>query len=159
MQTSNQLLKPTIALVLGFVLGLGAANYFSGADKEDVVATTPSATETVKTSQAYMLPATLNAPIRLAAGLGPHKKDGMDINTLSADISLPETVDINREQSATTEPSPEELAKSQPMDRAATPRFSPQETDGLESKLRLESENAASIPLETTEGLLEHEKL
>ena len=160
MQTSNQLLKPVIFLAIGFALGLGAANYFAVAGNEDkATATVPLPPATAKTSDAYVLSAAPNAPIKLAANLGPPTKDSVGIDTLSEDISLSQTVDASRKESATTEPSPEELAKNQPIERATTPRLSLQETDILESKLRLESENTAPIPLEGNEGLLEHERL
>jgi len=161
MQTSSQLLKPVISLAIGFALGLGAANYFAAAgpqDKATATATSSPLLATAKTPEAYVLSATLNAPIKLAANLGPPTKDSVGINTLSEDISLSETVDTSRQESATTELSPDELAKNQPIDRADTPRLSPQETDRLESKLRLESENIAPIPLEGNEGLLGHER-
>ena len=158
MQTSKQLLKPTITLAMGFALGLGAAHYFSAVGNEGK-ATAPPPSETAKTLAAPVLSTTLNAPIKLATQLGPPTRDGAGINTPSEDISLSETADASRKELATTEPSPEELAKNQPIDLAATPRLSLQETDNLENKLRLESENTARIPLERNEGLLEHERL
>ena len=157
MQTSNQLLKPVIILATGFALGLGAANYFAAVGnegKETATATALPPPATAKTPEAYVLSAAPNAPIKLAANLGPPTKDGAAVNTLSEDISLSETVDANRQETAATEPSPEELAKNQPMDRAVTPRLSPQETDEQENKLRLE-QNTAPLPLEGNEGLLQ----
>lgn len=162
MQPSNQLLKPVIMSALGFALGLGAANYFSAAGNEDKASATaaaPPPPAIAKTPEAYALSAAPNAPIKLAANLGPPTKDSAGINTLSEDISLSETVDASSQEAAATEPSPEALAKNQPLDRAATPHLSPQETDALESKLRLESENTAPIPSEGNEGLLGHERL
>ena len=158
MQTSKQLLKPTITLAMGFALGLGVAHYFSAVGNESK-ATAPPPSETAKTPVTPVLSTTLNAPIKLATQLEPPTKDSTAINSLNEDITLLETVDANTKELATTEPSPEELAKNQPIDIAATPRLSPQEADSLESKLRLESENSASIPLENNEELLEHEKL
>lgn len=158
MQTSKQLLKPTITLAMGFALGLGAAHYFSAVGNEGKATASP-ASETAQTLAAPVLSTTLNAPIKLATQLEPPTKDSTAINTLSEDISLSETADASSKESTTTEPSPEELAKLQPIDLAATPHLSPQEADDLESKLRVESENTAPIPLENNEGLLEHEKL
>jgi hypothetical protein len=73
------------------------------------------------------------------------------------DISLSETVDASRDEAAAMEPSPEELAENRPADRPAAPRLSPQEAEELESKLRLETENAVPITAEGNETLLEHE--
>lgn len=162
MHTLNQLLKSVITLAVGFVLGLGAANYFAAIDNEGkaiATATAPPPPVTAKIPEAHALSATPNAPIKLAANFRPPSKDSVGINMLSEDISLSETIDASRKESATTEPSPEELAENQPMDRVATPRLSPQEIDDLESKLRLGSENTAPIPSVGNEGLLEHERL
>ena len=172
MQTSNQLLKPVIFLAIGFALGLGAANYFAAVGNEGKATATTAAphptatattaaplpTATAKTPEASVLSTAPNAPIKLAAKLGPPTKDSVGINMLSEDISLSQTIDASREESVATEPSPEELAKNQPIDRAATLHLSFQETADLESKLRLNSENTAPIPLEGNEGLLEHER-
>jgi hypothetical protein len=158
MQPSNQLLKPVIMLALGFALGLGAANYyFAAAGNEDKAsAAAPPPPATAKAPEAYVLSAAPNAPIKLAANLGPLTKDSAGINALSEDISLSETVDAGRQETAATEPSPEALARNPPIDRAAAPQLSSQEIDNLENKLR-ESENTAPIP--GNEGLLGHERL
>lgn len=79
-------------------------------------------------------------------------------NTLSRDIGLSEIVNASRQETGTTELSPEEL-KNQSIERVVMSRLSLQETDEMESKLRLESENSASISLEGIETLLEHERL
>lgn len=144
-------------------MGLAAANYFAATDNEGKAIATATATphplELSKIPKDHGLPTVLNAPIKSATNLEPLPKDSVGINnTLTEDISLLETVDANRQEWATTEPSPEELAKNQPMDLVATPPLSREEADDLD-KLRLESEGAAPIPLEGNDGLLEHEKL
>jgi len=107
-----------------------------------------------------VLPAAPDAPGTQAAKPAATTKDSVDVKALSEDISMSESVDAGRQETAATEPSPEELlANHPPMDRAATSRLSPQETDDLERKLRLESENTASVPIEGNEGLLGHERL
>jgi hypothetical protein len=157
MQTSNQLLKPVIMLALGLALGLGVANYFAAVGNEGkATATASPPPASAMTPEAYVLSAALNAPRKLAANLGSTTKDSAGINALSEDISLSETVDAGRQETAATEPSPEELAKNPLIERAAAPHLSSQEIDNLESKLR-ESENTAPIP--GNEGLLGHERL
>jgi len=156
MQTSNHFLLSVFILVTGFALGLGAATYFAATGnegKQTVAEKMLPLVETVEMAKSTVLstPTKQGSP-ELAT------QESVVSNTLSGDISLSEKVDTSRQETATTELTPEEL-KNRPIERGVMPPLSPQETDELESKLRLESENTASISLEDNETLLQHERL
>jgi len=74
---------------------------------------------------------------------------------LLEDISLLETASADLAETATTEPTPAELVKTQ---RQPTQRVSQKEADELEGKLRQESETAQPVPAQGNEGLLGHEQ-
>ena len=155
MQTSNHFLVSVFILMTGFALGLGAATYFAAAGNEGKQTTAEKVlplVETVGMAESIVLsiPAKQVNPGLATQGSVASKK-------LSGDITLSEMVDTNRQETGTTELSPEEF-KNRPIERVRPP-LSHQETDELESKLRLESENTASISLEGNETLLQHERL
>jgi hypothetical protein len=165
MQILRKLLSPVFMLVTGVALGLGAANYFAVADNDGKeIASTPMSTlqETAVTTEAAetnVLSIATNVPIKPVANIAPQTQDSAANNTISEDVSLSETVDASRQETAITEPSPEELAYNHPLDYVATPALGLQETDQLENKLRLESANTAPIPLDGNGGLPGHEML
>lgn len=148
---------------MGFALGLASANYFAETENEDKATATQTATTTPpplnfsKISKDHESPTVLNVvPIKPTPNRGLPKDNVGINNTLTEDISLSETVDSNRQEAATTEPSSEELVKAQPIGLVTTP-LSYEETDHLENKLRLKSEDGMPIPLGSNNRLLEHE--
>ena len=156
MQTSNHFLVSVFILVTGFVLGLGAATYFAAAGNEGKQTTAEKVLPLVETvemekSIALSIPAK-QVNQELAA------QESVASITLSGNITLSEMVDTSGQETGTTELSPEEL-KNQPIERVVRSPLSPQATEELESKLRLEFENTASISLEDNETLLQHERL
>ena len=156
MQTSNHFLVSVFILVTGFALGVGAATYFAAAGNEGKQTTAEKVLPLVETVE--MAKSTVLSTPTKQVSPGLATQESVASKTLSGDISLSEMVDISRQETATTELSPEEL-KNQPIERVVRSPLSHQETEELESKLRLESENTASISLEDNETLLPHERL
>ena len=156
MQTSNHFLLSVFILVTGFALGLGAATYFAAAGNEGKQNATEKTLPLVQTVE-LVDSVVLSAPEK-QVNPGLSTQESVVNKTLSEDISLSEIVDTSRQETGTTELSPEEL-KNRPIERGVMTPLSRQETEELESKLRLESENTASISLEGNETLLQHERL
>lgn len=141
----NQLISPVLILATGFVLGLSAANYFvAPANMDKNIATATPLTEPAEIVQTPALPAASNEPIKPVSNIRPQMKDNVSINLPSEHISLLKTVDVSRQETLTTEPSAEELARNPPAVRTDLP-LSHQEVQNLERKLRLESENTVQI--------------
>ena len=141
----NQLISPVLILATGFVLGLSAANYFvAPANMDKNIATATPLTEPTEIVQTPALPAASNEPIKPVSNIRPQMKDNVSINLPNEHISLLKTVDASRQETPTTEPSAEELARNPPAARTDFP-LSHQETESLERKLRLESENTVQI--------------
>ena len=157
MKPSNHLSKYAIFLAMGFAIGMGAANFFAAGGNEGEATLSAAA----KNPKAYTPSAPRDMPKKLAANLGPvvvPMEEGAVATIFDEDVSLSETVDANREETAATEPSPEERVRNQPAEHPATQRLSLKGTDELESKLRFESENAAPKQTGGNEALPEHER-
>lgn len=160
MRTSRQLLIPVLNIAIGFVVGLGTANYFSatGHNEDKVIAVSPSRLENAKTGETRPLPIAPGTSEKTAAAiLRSATQDSVTNDTRNGDISLSEAIEIRKEPNI-NEPSPEELIKNQPIELVAIPRFSSQEIHNLEGRLRWESENNAPLASVGNEGLLEHER-
>lgn len=161
MLRSNQLLNSVFSFTAGIVLGLVAANFYSATDNkgnESTAALTAPPFEAAEVNKLRpVLAATDKVPQKMPDGLASSATDRVDAMMPGVDISLAETVDMSRQEMATTESSPEELAKQPQLERVV--RLGDQETHELENTLRQESASAAQVRPQQNAGLLGHEML
>lgn len=171
MLRSNQLLNSVFSFTAGIALGLAAANYFTAADPAGNASTasaSPSQTEVVEAvdTVSHVSLATDKVPNTQvdnnSATAREHVADvasniDHDLLASGVDIGLVEAADINRQETATTEASPEELA-SQPLIESTT-RLDDEQTREQETRLIQESANTAYLAPQDDTGLLGHEML